>query len=162
MTKPAGVPSDATLMEITTTLTRMARIYRAAADQSLAELGLSQATAWPIVIIGRLGEGVRQRVLAEELGIEAPSLVRLLDQLEASGLVQRKDDVEDRRVKTLHLTPAGSHVGEKVENLLVGFRRRLFADIDSKDADAFLRVFAALKSQLACVAIDRQNKEGGV
>jgi MarR family transcriptional regulator for hemolysin len=131
----------------------MARSYRAGADQALAELNLSQATAWPVLIIMRLGEGVRQRALAEELGIEAPSLVRLLDQLETSGLVQRKDDPEDGRAKTLHLTATGRHIAVEIEDLLVRFRRRLFANVSSEEADTFLRVFAALKTELECVGI---------
>ncbi len=157
--KRSEAPSDATLMTLTTTLTRMARSYRAAADQALAEVNLSQATAWPVLLIMRLGEGVRQRALAEELGIEAPSLVRLLDQLEAGGLVQRKDDPEDGRAKTLHLTAVGRQVAVQVENLLIPFRRRLFADISSDDADTFLRVFAAMKAELSVVEAAQPGKE---
>ncbi|GAA4342767.1 MarR family transcriptional regulator [Pigmentiphaga soli] len=150
-------PSDALLMEMTTTLTRMARVYRGVADQMLADLGLSQATAWPIVLIGRLGDGVRQRPLAEELGIEASSLVRLLDQLEASGYVQRKDDSTDRRAKTLHLTEAGKALTARVESLLVDVRRQLFDGVSEADAQAFLRVFAQLKTH--CEAARREPAE---
>jgi MarR family transcriptional regulator for hemolysin len=37
-----------------------------------------------------LGEGINQVALAEEIGIEGPSLVRVIDQLATDGLVRRK------------------------------------------------------------------------
>ncbi len=118
MTIKSDSPSDATRMAMSQGMLHMARAYRGAADQMLAELGVSQATAWPIVIIRRLGEGVRQKDIAEELGIEAPSLVRLLDQLEASGLAVRKLDPEDGRSKTLYLTDAGRRIAKDIEQRL--------------------------------------------
>lgn len=152
MTRSHSRPSDPVLMDVTTSLTRMSRAYRQAADGSLAELGLSTATAWPVVIVGRMGDGVRQKVVAEELGIEAPSLVRLLDQLEANGFLARKDDPDDRRAKTLHLTKLGRAVVADVEALLVDLRRRIFEGVSREDADTFLRVLDTLKSGLAAVA----------
>lgn len=140
-----NLPSDATLMAMSQGMLQMSRAYRAAADQMLAELGVSQATAWPIVVIRRLGEGVRQKAVAEELGIEAPSLVRLLDQLEASGLAVRKLDVEDGRSKTLHLTEAGRHIANDIDKRLLSFRRAIFKDVSREDADAFLRVLAVIR-----------------
>lgn len=141
----ANLPSDATLMAMSQGMLQMSRAYRAAADQMLAELGVSQATAWPIVVIRRLGEGVRQKAVAEELGIEAPSLVRLLDQLEASGLAVRKLDAEDGRSKTLHLTETGRRIADDIDKRLLSFRRTVFKDVSREDADAFLRVLAAIR-----------------
>jgi hypothetical protein len=62
-------------------LLRLARIYRREVNRALAEHGLSDAKALPVLHIARAGGGLRQGVLAEELGVEGPSLVRILDQL---------------------------------------------------------------------------------
>lgn len=156
----ANLPSDATLMAMSQGMLQMSRAYRAAADQMLAELGVSQATAWPIVAIRRLGEGVRQKAVAEELGIEAPSLVRLLDQLEASGLVARKLDADDGRSKTLHLTDAGRRIADDIDQRLLCFRRTVFKDVSTEDADAFLRVLAALRRN-TCAAGKAAGKHSG-
>ena len=94
-------------MATTANLMVLSRAYRGAADKALADYGLSQATAWPVILAGRLGDGVRQGALAEALGVEGPSLVRVLDQLVAAGLMERREDPHDRRAKTLHLTEAG-------------------------------------------------------
>ena len=102
-----NTPSDSLLMATTANLMVLSRAYRGAADKALADYGLSQATAWPVILAGRLGDGVRQGALAEALGVEGPSLVRVLDQLVAAGLMERREDPHDRRAKTLHLTEAG-------------------------------------------------------
>ncbi|MFA4914890.1 MAG: MarR family transcriptional regulator [Burkholderiaceae bacterium] len=141
---------DANLAIFTADLIVVARAYRSVADRALADLDLSQATAWPIVMIGRLGEGVRQGAVAEALGIEGPTLVRVLDQLVASELIQRHEDPSDRRAKTLHLTPAGRALREKVETVLIDVRRQVFADIDPADIEATLRVLGTLKGTLKC------------
>jgi MarR family transcriptional regulator for hemolysin len=54
-------------------------------------------SALPVLHIARSGGGMRQGHLAEELGVEGPSLVRILDQLCAAGLVERRDDPKDGR-----------------------------------------------------------------
>ena len=140
--------SDACLMTTTATLTVLARAYRSVADNALAEYGLSQATAWPVIVTGRLGDGVRQGALAEALGVEGPSLVRVLDQLVASGLIERREDPQDRRARTIHLTADGQALRKQVEAVLVKLRRSLFKDIAPEDLKACLRVFDALKVTL--------------
>ncbi|NMK50435.1 MarR family transcriptional regulator, partial [Achromobacter sp. Bel] len=91
---------------------------------------------------------VRQGALAEALGVEGPSLVRVLDQLVAAGLMERREDTHDRRAKTLHLTDAGHALRAQVEDVLVELRRRLFHGVSEADLQACLRVFDALKVSL--------------
>ena len=87
-------------------------------DQALSDHGLSYATAIPLLVLSRHGENVRQGVLADELGIEGPSLVRLIDLLQSEGLVERREDPTDRRAKTLHLTAAGDAKVEETNRVL--------------------------------------------
>ena len=48
--------------------------------------------------------------LADTLSCDASNVTGLVDRLESRGLVRRQPSVEDRRVKVLQLTPAGSRV----------------------------------------------------
>ncbi|MDH0684170.1 MarR family winged helix-turn-helix transcriptional regulator [Achromobacter animicus] len=141
-------PFDSQLMATTANLMVLSRAYRGAADKALADYGLSQATAWPVILAGRLGDGVRQGALAEALGVEGPSLVRVLDQLVAAGLMERREDPHDRRARTLHLTEAGHALRAQVEDVLVELRRRIFHDVSESDLQACLRVFDAMKVSL--------------
>ncbi len=132
--------------DYTHTLLLAGRQYRRAANAVAEAHGLSDATALPLLIIGRQGGEPRQNVLAEAVGIEGPSLVRLLDQLGAAGLVVRKEDPTDRRAKVLSLTPAGRAVVATMETDLERLREQIFAAVSDADLEASLRVFRAVQA----------------
>ncbi|QBE61716.1 MarR family transcriptional regulator [Pseudoduganella lutea] len=140
---------DKTLMSLTHTLIHSARAYKAAADRVAGNFALSHASGWPVVMIARLGDGVRPGTVAEALGVEPPSLVRIIDQLVTAGLVTRQDDPADRRAKTLHLTAEGRHCAAQLEELLLPFRRELFAGLPQADIEACVRVLTHLDGLLA-------------
>jgi DNA-binding MarR family transcriptional regulator len=59
--------------------------------------------------------------LAQRLHCDASNVTGLADRLESRGLVERRDDPEDRRVKLLALTVGGS-------DLITDLNRRIWAD----------------------------------
>ena len=129
--------------EIGFLIRRIGRLWRRESDQALADHGLSQATALPLVVLSRWGKCARQGVLAEEMGIEGPSLVRLIDLLQAEGLVERREDPTDRRAKMLHLTALGETKAEEVNRVLRRVRAYLLKDLSSEDLAV---TFEALRS----------------
>lgn len=136
---------DQTLMQVTMALTKTARVYKAAADKMASDFGLSQASAWPVVMIGRMGDGIRPGALAERLDIEHSSLVRIIDQLIDAGLIERRNDDNDRRAKLLYLTDEGRRRSQELEAALVPFRRNLFKGIPKDDIAACKRVLDVLQ-----------------
>jgi len=148
--------SDQTLSSLTAALTHASRAYRAAADKVAADYGLSQATGLPVLVISRFGEnGVRPGVLAETLSLEASSLVRVVDQLIDSGLVERHEDPNDRRAKILRLTDEGRKTAERMDQALRPFRRKLFGAFEPADVDACLRVLSGLPDVIANLAVEQ-------
>ncbi len=131
------------------TLLQVSRAWRRLANAAAVDFGLSEATAYPLVIMSRLGDGPRQTVVAEAMGIEGPSLVRLLDQLCAAGLVERREDPSDKRAKTLHLTDKGRLVTHDLMAGLDSTRARVFGRCSPDDLVASLRVFAAIERAAA-------------
>jgi MarR family transcriptional regulator for hemolysin len=62
--------------------------------------------------------------------------VRLIDLLQAEGLVERREDPTDRRAKTLHLTPTGEAKVEETNRVLRRVRASLLKDIEPDDLAA--------------------------
>ncbi|MBP1852601.1 MarR family winged helix-turn-helix transcriptional regulator [Rhizobium halophytocola] len=131
--------------QFSATLLSTGRQWRKLVDQHLSSHGVSEASAAPLIFISRLGNGVRQVKLASTVGIEGPSLVRLLDQLEKQGLVIRKDDPEDRRAKGIWLTEEGERVANEVEKLVDELREHILRRVDRADVEAALRVMKAFE-----------------
>jgi MarR family transcriptional regulator for hemolysin len=144
------------LRDLTRDLLLSGRLWRKLARQAAARHGMSEAAAAPLVWLERLGDNVRQNALAEAVGIEGASLVRLLDELVASGFVTRSPDPSDRRANTVSLTPAGRRtVGEVIADL-EALRAEVFAGLRPGDTAAAQRIFAAIKSAAPGVTPDRE------
>jgi MarR family transcriptional regulator for hemolysin len=140
---------DQTLIQLTAALTQASRAYKSMADKVASQYSLSQATALPVLILSRLEQdGVRPGVLADALGLEPSSLVRVIDLLIESGLIERRDDPQDRRAKILQLTVDGKTRAAQMEEALRPFRRNVFAGVDPADIDACLRVLATIQARI--------------
>eukprot|EP01132_Coremiostelium_polycephalum_P013168 gene13168-16064_t len=135
-------------MNISSSMVVGARTWRKICQTTLVSYGISEACAVPLLMIGRLGDGVHQVKVAQAAGMESPSLVRLLDQLCSSGYVCRTEDIHDRRAKALSLTARGRELVQAVEQQLVRLRREVLATIDPDDLEAALRVLRAFEGFL--------------
>jgi DNA-binding MarR family transcriptional regulator len=58
--------------------------------------------------------------LAETLSCDASNVTGLIDRLESRGLVERRPSAEDRRMKVLHLTPAGLRLRAQMLRRMAG------------------------------------------
>src|SRR5579859_5164648 len=134
--------------EMISLLTIVSRSYRKVVNRILAAHGLSDSQALPILLLGRLGDGVRTGVLAEHVGVEVPSLVRQIDQLCAAGLMERRDDPADGRAKILSLTEAGRGQAVAIETLLQDVRSRLLLHIDDEDLATMLKSLRGFEAAL--------------
>ena len=87
----------------------VARTMRTRADQRARTRGMTRAH-W--VILARLERqpGLTQNEMAAIVEVEPITIARLVDRLEARGLVVRKADPKDRRVWRLHLTSAAAPI----------------------------------------------------
>ncbi|WDD90622.1 MarR family transcriptional regulator (plasmid) [Burkholderia sp. FERM BP-3421] len=130
---------------VSSELVLSARKWRRVSDGVLAAYNVSEACAVPLIVAGRLGAAVRQVELAEQVGIEGPSLVRLLDQLCAAGLMRREADPDDRRAKIVALTDAGRVLTERMEEDLRMLRARVLKGVSRADLEATLRVLNAFR-----------------
>lgn len=143
-------------LTVSSTLVVAARKWRRTIHGALTAYNVSEACAAPLLTAGRLGEAVHQVTLAEHVGIEGPSLVRLLDQLCAAGLVRREEDPEDRRAKTISLTDAGLAVTAQMESELRALRERVLKGVTRADLEATLRVLNAFNTPDAADAAIRE------
>ncbi|CAN7211850.1 MarR family winged helix-turn-helix transcriptional regulator [Aminobacter sp. LjRoot7] len=135
-------------------LLSVARLWRHAADRALDDCGLSHATAMPLLTLSRLGDNIRQGVIADHLGFEGPSLVRIVDLLAADGLITRSGDPGDRRAKILSLTDAGRSRVEEIEQILERLRTELLADEDTAELKIALGMLTRLEQRLLAAGSD--------
>ncbi len=139
---------ESSLMELMTTITRVSRSYKSLCDKLAARYGLTQAIAWPVLAISRKGDGVRPSTVAEEVGLGPSSVVRLIDNLVASGYVERRNDVTDRRAKRLFLTERGHQIVPPLEAELANLRKMFLKDLTEGQVSICMQVFTMLDNSI--------------
>lgn len=110
-------------------------------DAVFKPLGVTDATWRVLFFLYKTTEDIMQKDLAHELGIEGPTLVRLLDKLEQQNLIIRKPAAHDRRGKTVHLADSAEPVISQLLDIAAATRKRVLADISDEDLEICVSVF---------------------
>ncbi|MBV8963300.1 MAG: MarR family transcriptional regulator [Hyphomicrobiales bacterium] len=115
----------------------VARLMRTRADQRARRHGMTRAQ-WVILSWLERQSGISQSDLAGLVEVEPITVCRLVDRLEARGLVERRPDPKDRRIKRLHLTSKAKPVLDEIHDWREELRHEVTAGISD----------TALKSQV--------------
>jgi len=117
------------------------------ADQLARQFGISRAQ-WSVLVRLDCSEGLKQSELAEMLDLQPISLTRLLDRLAENGLIERRDDPNDRRANRLYLTPAARPLLERLEGLGKAMMATVLEGLDTKANERLLGELALIKDNL--------------
>ncbi|WP_111732879.1 MarR family transcriptional regulator [Roseovarius amoyensis] len=128
-------------------LASSSRMWRRYLDLRFRDLDQSQAR-WSVLFELSRNEVVTQVELARTLGIEAATLVRLLDGLEGAGLIERRPSAADRRAKTLHLTEAACPLIVRMEEISAASRAEILEGISQQDLRIATKVLSRIAARL--------------
>jgi DNA-binding MarR family transcriptional regulator len=125
----------------------VARLLRVDADKRARCHGMTRAQ-WGILIWLERQPGISQKELSERLEVEPITVARLIDRLEARGMVERRPDKRDRRIWRLHLLPPANDVLHDIYEQRADISRRLTAGIDERELDTMTEVLLRMKATL--------------
>ncbi|HML52506.1 MAG TPA: MarR family transcriptional regulator [Solidesulfovibrio magneticus] len=129
-------------------LNDVARAWRSRLDERLRPLGLSSAM-WAVIRRLAIGQAaLTQRELAEAVGIEGPTLVRLLDRLEQHGIARRVSDPRDRRIKRVELAEQARQNWDASLKAGLELSSELTRGIPSKDLETTRTVLRTMLERL--------------
>ena len=139
------------LQQFPNRLGELARLWRNALDQRLKPMGLSHARGITLLLLSQQG-GMSQSALAERVTVRGSTLARQLDLLEADGLIERRELADDRRVKTVYLTPRAEPLVIEIEEAAHELRREFLDGVTEAELRTCLSVFERVKRRL----VDRE------
>lgn len=125
--------------------------WRTALDRRLRPLGFSHSR-WLLLLHLSRNDGCTHRELAQSMGIEAPSLVRLVDRMEREGLLKRCASETDRRVKHLRLSDEGKTVVGEIRSHAAELRNEVLGGLSAEEIRCALEVFNNIRSKLGALA----------
>lgn len=111
------------------------RQWRRQVDLSFKDLGLSDATRIPLLVLQVHGAPMRQKDLAEALFLDTSSLVRVLAQLRGAQWVDWACDPMDRRTKCIALTAQGQHVASLILRKSLEIEQAILAELSPQELE---------------------------
>ncbi|MFT8243640.1 MarR family winged helix-turn-helix transcriptional regulator [Roseomonas sp. BN140053] len=125
-----------------------ARLLRKRFEQKARGLGLTRAQ-WQVLAVLCRNEGLHQGALAEILELEPITLVRILDKLQAAGMIERRLHPTDRRLRLLHLTEAAHPLLDRMREIGAATREEAFAGISAAERERLVEILLTTRANLS-------------
>lgn len=129
-------------------LNDVARLVRTRFDQRARAFGMTRAQ-W--LILARLNRqpGLSQNEMAAICEVEPITVGRLIDRLESRGLVERRADPGDRRIRRLHLLPAAQPILDEINSYKDQLHAEVVQGLGAGDAVRLVDTLLQMKNNLA-------------
>lgn len=105
-------------------------------------------THWAVLMYLRDGMAETCSDIARDMHHDSGALTRILDQLEARGLVVRQRSSVDRRVVRLSLTPDGNETVESLIPVVTDFLNGVLGEFSRQEADQLIGLLSRLVTSL--------------
>jgi len=125
----------------------VARLIRVDADKRARLHGMTRAQ-WAILIWLERQPGISQKELSELLEVEPITVARLIDRLEARGMVERRPDPRDRRIWRLHLLRPARDVLHEIDEQLADMAHIVTAGINEEAIEVMTEALMRMKATL--------------
>jgi MarR family transcriptional regulator for hemolysin len=129
-------------------LKEVSRRYVNRFEVRAVEIPLNLAQAKALVRLEK-NEGVSQARLAELAEVDPMTMVRILDRMEAEGLLERRPDPADRRARCLYLTAKAKPILNEIWRLSDEIRAEIFAGVGEAERDQFMTVLERLYDNIS-------------
>ena len=154
--KNDGATSDSRLGLV---IHEVSRLRRVAVNRRLKPLGITRSQGYILGFLARR-DGMSQTALAEDLDMTRVAISGLIGRMESMGLVQRKDDEYDARIRRVFLTREGYRLSRQIMKLVDQFDYELLSPTDDADLATTLNTLTGIKQRLVQM-IGNGRRESG-
>lgn len=125
----------------------VARLMRTRFDRWARTYGMTRAQG---IILARLSRqpGMTQNEMAGLCEVEPITIGRLVDRLEARGLLERRLDPSDRRIRRLHLLPAAEPILQEIHRYKAELFGEITEDLDAATVELMTDALLKMKARL--------------
>lgn len=126
----------------------------------MGELGLTDAQWKPLLML-KLGKADTAFELAREMSIDAGAMTRMLDRLEAKGLIERIRSETDRRVLHLRLTPGGEVSAAQVPHVLAEVNNEFLCGFSKSEWSQLKELLQRMLLNGQRLQTDKEERQNG-
>jgi MarR family transcriptional regulator, transcriptional regulator for hemolysin len=125
----------------------VSRLRRVMFDRVVRAIGTSRSQWWVLAFLSR-DDGTPQTNLADQLDVGKVTLGGLVERLEQSGVVERRPDPIDRRVKRVYLTREGRKLVSQNKELDKSVNEITLQGVSESDFEVTMRTLDKMKANL--------------
>jgi DNA-binding MarR family transcriptional regulator len=138
---------DSPVRQIGTKLAVVARQQRQLFDERVEAMGVTRAKYILIATVGRR-PGLTQRMIASLLEVTDVTAGRLIDRVTADGLLERRENPQDRRAYCVYLTPAAQPILDKLAKTADAYEKDVFVGFSDADLEQFDSLLDRMQANL--------------
>lgn len=152
------MPSDADLaMSFGFLVHDVSRLRRVALDRALKPLGVTRSW-WTVLAFLSVRDGMSQTALAADLDLTKVGIGGLLERMEAAGLVQRRADQSDARLRRVFLTKTGRRLLDKSRKEVERFELAALGPCTDAELQATWTALRRMKASLQRMIEDSDDQ----
>jgi DNA-binding MarR family transcriptional regulator len=138
----------------------VSRLRQILFDQAMRPHGATRAQWWVLAQLSRRPEGgMTQAELARLLGLGKVATGSMIDRLEASGFVRRRDDALDRRIYRIVMTAKGRAMLARMVDIGRRLNGLILDGVAAEDMAAADRVLTRIKRNIRLHLGDGETAE---
>lgn len=140
--KPFATPEQ----EASLSVERTAAVLRHGLGEALKPFGVTGAQYNVLRILRGAGSsGLCRNEVGDRLVAQVPDVTRLLDRMEATGLITRERDTADRRMVTARITPAGLRLLDTLDERIIDLHRRQLGHLGREQLQTLVEILATAR-----------------
>jgi DNA-binding MarR family transcriptional regulator len=128
-------------------LNMICRAQRGKMSEALTEIGLYAGQEMFLWHLWRQ-DGLTQSQMVERMCVQPPTVSKMLDRLERTGLVERRPDSEDSRISRVYLTEQGHRSQRAVRDIWTDLEQRIAAGLNVEERIVLRRLLLQVHENL--------------
>jgi len=128
-------------------ITAATHVYRARMGTMLAEIGLHAGQEGVLKALAEQ-DGQSMSEIAEALGVQPPTVTKMVGRLSSKGYVERRESNQDGRRENVFLTESSTDALTKIHRMLKRMDRKALAGINTKDQKKLGRMLRRMSRNL--------------
>ena len=128
-------------------LNMICRAQRGKMSEALTEIGLYAGQEMFLWHLWRQ-DGLTQSQMVERMCVQPPTVSKMLDRLERTGLVERRPDSEDSRISRVYLTEQGHRSQRAVRDIWTDLEQRIVAGLNVEERIVLRRLLLHVHENL--------------
>ena len=135
-------------------MVRVTKAHRSLVSNALAEMGLHIGQERLLMELWQ-EDGLTQTELAERLCIEPPTLTKMLSRLEKTELLEKRRDIEDKRICRIFLTDKGSSLQKPITDLWLDLEEIILANLSQEERLLYRRFLIQIFDNLKAAKLSQ-------